>query len=302
VSLNDISRTGAILLTSTRIWSGLRGGVRGERTERELTWLDWSVPEDVSPDGRILLFNEQGIGGGDNYSVCIRGTDGSPPVRLGEGAGGSLSPDGKWALVVRFWESPPKLELLPLGAGEPRTLPETGLEYIAGACYFRDGERILIIGNQRGQGVRGFVRRLEGGPLEPVTPEGVRPIPMSRIAVSPDGRLVVGTTRGRGPIVYPLDGGASRPVSGALPDEMPVGWARDSKALFVSKTSGVSFPWKVYRVDLQSGARTLFLESPGPPDQAGVKMGVRFIGPDERTYMASYFRRLDDLYVVNWPK
>jgi hypothetical protein len=32
---------------------------------------------------------------GTNYAVCVRQTDGSPVVRLGEGQAIALSPDGK---------------------------------------------------------------------------------------------------------------------------------------------------------------------------------------------------------------
>jgi eukaryotic-like serine/threonine-protein kinase len=298
VLLHDISPTGASLLSSTRIWSGIRARVRGESVERELTWLDWSIPQDLSPDGRLLLFSEQGIGGGDHYSICVRGTDGSPPVRLGEGGEGALSPDGQWVLAVRFWVTPPELQLLPTGVGEPRILPETGLENIAGTCFFPDGDRILIVGNLRGHGTRSFVRRVNGGPLQPVTPEGARVIHVSTVAISPDGGHVVAILPGVGPTLYPSTGGAARPVLGALPEEVPVGWARDSRALFVSKTVGGSFPWKVYRIDLDTGARSPFLESPGPPDHSGVKMGLRFMGYDEQSYVASYSRTLDDLYVV----
>ena len=296
--LMDVSRTGSALVASTRLWSGFRAGTRGEPMERELSWLDWSVPQDFSPEHRLVLFSEQGIGGGDHYSVCIRGIDGSPPIRLGEGGEGSLSPDGASVLVIQFWKSPPQLVLLPTGAGEPRTLPETGLENIAGTGYFPDGKRILIIGNERGHGLRVFVRSLEGGPLQPVTPEGIGAITIASVALSPDGTLVAGVNRGRGTMLYPVNGGPARPIPGAQPNEIPVGWASDSKAIFLSSTVGTRFPWKAYRIDLNTGARSLFLESPGPPDRAGVTMGVRFISRDQRTFVASYARRLDDLYVI----
>ena len=299
VLLKDISRTGAVLLSSTRLWSGVRAGSRDQQTERELSWLDWSVPQDVSRDGRLVLFSEQGIGGGKHYSVCLRGTDGSPPVRLGEGSGGSLSPDGKWAMVVRFWATPPQLELLPTGTGEPRILPDTGLENIVGSCFFPDGDRILIVGNQHGHGTRGFVRRWDGGPLQAVTPEGVQVIAIASVAVSPDGSQIAAFIRGRGPIVFPVDGSTPRPVRGALPSEVPVGWARDSKAIFVSMGMGSTYPWRAYRIGLDSGARSPFLESPGPPDQAGVKRGRGFIAPDQNTYLSGYSRTLDDLYIVD---
>jgi hypothetical protein len=48
----------------------------------------------------MLLFGEQGLGGGPGDSAYIRGMDGSPPVRLGSGTGLALSPDGRLALVL----------------------------------------------------------------------------------------------------------------------------------------------------------------------------------------------------------
>jgi len=201
-------------------------------------------------------------------------------------------------MVIRFWESPPQIQLLPVEAGEPRTLPPTGLENIAGALYFPDGERILIVGNERGRGLRVYVRRLEGGPLTPITPEGVGTVALARVPVSPDGKWVVGVSPGLGLSLYPVDGGAPRPLVGSLPNEVPVGWSRDSKAVYVSQPRGTNYPWKAYRIDVPTGTRSLYLESQGPPDQAGVQMGVAFMGSDERTYVTSYGRRLDDLYAI----
>jgi len=43
----------------------------GEERERELSWLDYSDPGDVSAEGKWLLFNEEGDGGGHNYSIFL---------------------------------------------------------------------------------------------------------------------------------------------------------------------------------------------------------------------------------------
>ena len=74
---------------------------------------------DVSPDGKNLVFFESGEGVGSNYSVFLRGMDGSPAVRLGSGAFPSLSPDGKWVAALSL-ASPAQIEVLPTGAGKPR--------------------------------------------------------------------------------------------------------------------------------------------------------------------------------------
>jgi len=56
-----------------------------EKEEKELSVLDWALVNDFSADGRTMLIEEDGDGGGPNYSVYLRKTDGSAAVRLGEG-------------------------------------------------------------------------------------------------------------------------------------------------------------------------------------------------------------------------
>jgi hypothetical protein len=71
------------------------------------------VPSDISEDGRLTLFTEAGEAGGGEYAVFTRETDGASAVRLGQGTSRALSPDGKWALVLRQNMSPPDFVLLP---------------------------------------------------------------------------------------------------------------------------------------------------------------------------------------------
>jgi len=46
-----------------------------------------------------MLIEEDGDGGGPNYSVYLRKTDGSAAVRLGEGRAIALSPDSAWVVT-----------------------------------------------------------------------------------------------------------------------------------------------------------------------------------------------------------
>ena len=64
--------------------AGMIGLAPGEAREHDLSWLDWSVPSSLSPDGHMILFQEAGEGGGPRYAIYIRKTDGSPAIRLGE--------------------------------------------------------------------------------------------------------------------------------------------------------------------------------------------------------------------------
>ena len=66
---------------------GIRGMAPGAKEERELGWLGWANLRDISRDGKKVLFEEEGDGGGPNYTVFLRDTDGSPPVRIGQGVG-----------------------------------------------------------------------------------------------------------------------------------------------------------------------------------------------------------------------
>jgi eukaryotic-like serine/threonine-protein kinase len=289
--VQDISPTGEVLLTSDNLSVGIRGRAPGEDKERELAWLDWSVPTQISRDGKTLLFSEQGEGGGPHYAVCIRGMDGSPPVHLGEGQNEGLTPDGKWVLITRFWVRPPELVLLPTGAGQPRALPPTGLENIVNVDFFPSGKRLLIVGNEPGHAIRAYVRDLEGGPLRPVTPEGIaaRPNP-----ISPDEKWVVG---GRESLLYPVEGGAPRTIAGLLPGDLTLGWDATGKSIYVGGTIGPP-PLDTYRIDLATGKRVSWGRFLGPEDRAGVQIGYRTIGLDDHTYVYTYSRTLSELFLA----
>ena len=97
LTLQDISREGRVLMIGRAAPARPRRLSAGSVKERDLSWLDWSRPAGLSADGRFVLIYESGAGGGPGYSAYLRGTDGSPAVRLGEGQSLGLSPDGKWA-------------------------------------------------------------------------------------------------------------------------------------------------------------------------------------------------------------
>ena len=101
----------------------------GERAGFFLARLFFSA--ELSADGKVLLFDEEGVGGGGNYSVYLRKTAEDSAVRLGDGESVTLSPDGKWVLALTM-SSPAQLILLPSGAGDAqqithdKSLPQLG--------------------------------------------------------------------------------------------------------------------------------------------------------------------------------
>jgi hypothetical protein len=48
------------------------GPAPGSTKERDLSWLDWSLPADLSRDGNTLLSDEQGEQSGPTYTATLR--------------------------------------------------------------------------------------------------------------------------------------------------------------------------------------------------------------------------------------
>ncbi len=158
LTLWDIFHDGSLLISHETSRSSIVGLPPGADRERDLSWLDWSHPADLSLDGKIVLFDEEGDGGGPDYSVCLRKTDGSPAVLLGEGEAMSLSPDSKWALASNTHRLPEQLILLPTGVGEPKTLTHDAINH-NWAWWFPDGKQILFDGNEPGHARRTYIFR-----------------------------------------------------------------------------------------------------------------------------------------------
>ncbi len=290
LTIFDVGRDGTVLLTRGNDRAGMIGLAPGETKERDLSWLDWSVPSSLSPDGRMILFQEAGEGGGPKYAIYIRKTDGSPAIRLGEGSGMSLSPDGKWALA-RQNTSPASLSLLPTGVGEMRPVKDDGLNHTGGA-YLPDGEHIVFSGIEAGHGMRLYVESLSDGKPKAISGEGVG----ASVILSPKGDVVADTGPDHKIYLYPIAGGDPRVVSAVESSEVPTGWSPDGRELFVLSRGQI--PAQVFRVDIATGKRTLW-KSLEPADSAGIDtIGRVNLSADNQSYVYSYVRTLSDLYLV----
>jgi Tol biopolymer transport system component len=157
----------------------------GATDEVNLSWLDFSQANKLSGDGRVLLFTEQSGVVGNNYAVCLRKTDGSPVVRLGEGGAYDLSPDGKWALAA-ITGTPNQLMIYPTGAGESRRLPSGPIVQYSSGRWFPDGRRVIVCGSEAGRSDRCYVQDVNGGAPSAVTPDDTH-----GGFVSPDGAAVL---------------------------------------------------------------------------------------------------------------
>jgi eukaryotic-like serine/threonine-protein kinase len=299
ILLFDIWRDGRVLLARSGRRREVMVRYQDEPKERDLSWLDYSYPADLSPDGKTILFDEEGVGGGVQYAnakeltyaVYIRNTDGSPAIRLGEGAANAMSPDQKW-VIAQTPRSPEQLRLLPTGAGETTPLTNDSINH-QWARWFPDGKRFVFSGNEPDHGVRLYVQSVSGGKPQAISPEGVDAV---SFAISPDGQQVLGTGPDDKGYLYPTAGGDPRVVNGMEPGDVPITWNQDGRSVYLYRSGEV--PAKVYQLELATGKRTLWKQLV-PVDPTGLStIGPILITPDGKTYVYGFHRTLGDLYLV----
>jgi len=292
LTLQDIAKDGRVLITRDVPRVGMVGMTAGSNKERDLSWLDWSAPKDLSRDGKKLLFTESGEAGGENYSTYLRGTDGSPAIRLGDGAAFSLSPDERWSLAG-LPKPPVQFSLLPTGAGESRQLTHDQINRLE-ARWFPDGKRVLFSADEPGKGVRLYLQEVEGGQPKSVTSEGVNG---SLFTISPDGKQVAFVGADQKPALLMVESGEIRPIPALAAGEAPVTWSSDGRSLFVYRLGEV--PATVNKLDLATGRKQVWKQLV-PLDVSGVTdISSVLITPDGNNYVYEYGRTLSDLYLVN---
>jgi hypothetical protein len=287
LTIQDVARDGRWLATRGDFRYAAMVHVPGAAEDRDLSWLNTSHARALSQDGQTLLFAETGVGA--NYAVCLRKTDGSPVVRLGEGWPADLSADGKWVLAV-VQSRPPQLVIYPTGAGETRRLERADIESYATAQWFRDGRSVLICGNEPGKGTRFYVQETSGGAPRPVTPEGTRDG-----WLSPDGSLVLARGSEGKYLLFPIAGGDPRPVPGLAEADIVAHWTVDGRAVLAYRRAEI--PSRLERVSLDTGQRRLFKEL-APADRAGL-LSLRgvFVTDDLRSYAYTTYHQVSSLFV-----
>jgi eukaryotic-like serine/threonine-protein kinase len=291
LQLEDIWQDGKVLLSRQSWRRELSGLSAGMTKEQDFSWLDYSFPAELSSDGKRLLFDEEGSGGGAGYSVYLRKTAEDSAVRLGDGESVTLSPDGRWVLALTM-SSPAQLILLPSGAGDAQQITHDGL-YHSWARWLPDSQGIVFTAKQEGHGARIYLQKSITAAATPVSPEGIDPLVL---ALSPDGSQVAGIGADGKAYLYSLAGAPAKSVPGLLPSEQPIEWSADGKSLYVYRPG--EFPAKVSQLDLTSGKRTLW-RSLAPADPAGVsQIGPIVMTPDGASYIYGYHRTLSDLYLV----
>jgi len=288
--LFDISKDGKVLMANETERQEVYGRRMSQEKEVDLTWFDWTLARSLSSDGQWVVLEEDGEGGGPEYTVFLRKTDGSPAIRLGSGMGLDISPNQKWVASTSV-KQPAATILLPAGAGQPLTLNDGNLFHTANARFLPDGKGLVIVAAEPGKAPRTFLSMLDGSAPKPLGPEGFR-----GFLVSPDGKYVAGRKDKKFWLLSLSGETAQKPLPTITENEALAGWTADGKSLYVGDTSSV--PAKVYAMDIDSGQRRLHHQH-APADPSGI-IGL-FPGqvtPDGSFYVYTVGRTLSSLYVV----
>ena len=288
LSILDVFHDGRALIATHVVRMGCLCVPPGEVQPRELSWLDSSAPEALSRDGGSVLFSE--VLRGASGSIYLRKTDGSDAIRLGDGFGEDLSPDGKWVLATPVGTRQHWI-IMPTGPGSAMTLPPGPLVARGEANFLPNGRQIVFGGREKDRGVRIYVQDIDGGSIRAISPENVG---TQGLATS-DSRYVVGRTTEQ-VFKFAVDGSRPIPLTYLDSDDEPLQWSPDGSLLFVRRAG--AWPAAVDRVNTGTGDRELW-KTIQPADPAGIDAVFRIlITPDGKSYCHDYVRLLSELSVV----
>lgn len=288
--LHDIGPDGRVLLSHSEVLPEALVLREGVPEPKVLHWKGHFWLGDLDVEGRQAVgwhMDPQGRG-----HVLVFRTEGGEPLDLGPGELASFSADGRW-VVAPMLVPEPALRLVPLGLGEPRTVPLPGLEGIGEVRWMPDGRDLLFRGAQAGSPGRLFHLNLAAGKVRPLTDEGTA----GTIWISPDGRKVSVNTKQGGLLVdLQADPPAVTKLRGMQSGEWVAGWAQDSRALFVHQTG--SPPLELWKLDPVLGRRSIWKTLPLKERTGRVIRQVR-VTPDGRTIAVQTYRNPGTLFLVD---
>jgi hypothetical protein len=274
----------------------MRAWFRGQAAEQDIGWLDSSERPTIAPAGGFVVYDDEGAGSGYGWGVSTRGSDGSPPVQLGEGYASGMSADGKWVLATSITAAPGAAVLYSTGTEKKKILDRGPVEKVQFASWFPgDNRRILVCGAEPKRPPRCYSQAIDAGPPVPVTSDGV-----SWGWLRPDGQMLVANdaTSESAPSahwrLYPLNGGPFVEVPNIPPDGWIAGWASDNRSVYV--VHGHLPPLRIDRLDLSTG-RSELVHTLTPPIAGSID--AVSLTADGRWYAYSYSRGSMTLFVVS---
>ena len=294
--LNDIASDGRVLVTHTLQRTIIMVSSRSNTEEQNLGWLENTEFFRFSSDGSQILLGDESSASGTLHASFLRNVNGSSAVRVGDGDGIALSPDGEWVLS----RIPPhQLVLLPTGAGESRRLTSDGkagdspskpvIRADLPAEWFPDGKHIAYIADDN----RTHILDLNGNDTA-LTPNGT-----NGYLVTHDGRFVLVQTQQGTFQLFPVDGDAPKVLDFLQKDDHPIRFSADGNDLFVGNSEKGSLWHGIYRVNLANGHRTLLWRIRSSRSTVANDIASVDVTPDGTGYAYGYRQKSTVVYVVD---
>jgi serine/threonine protein kinase/Tol biopolymer transport system component len=288
--VQDIAKDGSVLMIAESFRIDSIFGDESGKT-RDLTWTDMSWGQTLSNDAKWLAFSTEDAGATTNYSTFLRKTDGSQAVKLGEGTSTGISPDNKW-VAANLVSDDHSMLFLPLGTGESRKIHSDNIHFeVAKTLFLPDSQRVLLTGHEDGKGSRTYLFSMSGGEGKPVTAEET-----VGDVLSPDGKQLLAHDRSHKFFVYPLDGGASRPVAQLQENDTPLAWLDDGHTVIFRE--GTEQTVNTFQLDMNSGAKKPW-KNFAPRDKVGLE-GIYNVGvtSDGKHYIVVEAHTFSSVFVV----
>ncbi len=287
--LHDVAKDGRALI-SHEIWRRqLTGFFPGDKGEHPYSWLDDTVATAITDDGKTISFSE----GGETYGIYADfmayyiSTDGSPAVFWAPG-NATISPDGKWLLVTSAKSH--KLQLQPVGSGEPRDLSTPGFVNFDSQSWSGDGRVVAYEAHTDRNEWNIYWQKVESGPPVLVKTNGRNGRPI----LSPDGSMIAVHSEETGVSLYRAGNPQPTLLKGTAPDEYAVRFSADVKSLLVVDSTDVGAT--LFLVDLATGRRQFWKQLDIRRVSSSITAMV--ITPDLKYYAYSSPRYASDLYIV----
>lgn len=281
--LLDVSSNGRALLAIDDARMILKTAVSGK--ESEISEFDFSHIDDMTQDGKTLLFTESGDAGGLHYAAYVYDRSSRTAKRFGSGRALSLSPDGQQALTVDPQDRT-ALTITKLGSGHATRVPGSGFEY-QWAKFSQTGD-LLVGGAYPGQPLMIAYQNIATGTVADAPY-------LDSVAISPDGTRIAGRVTDTTEIFDLSTKTVQRLPPGV--HGTPVAWSANGKSLFL-----LTSDHSVYSiVEFSTATAKITSWKTIAPQDAATFMGLAGIAaaPNSDAYAYSAHLTLSRLYVVD---